>query len=70
MKIQISSLRQQFLRALVVVEKPNVDTVTANRGSICYTMKLESEADVDKYVASIKAKLMEMLEGHDVLHII
>lgn len=70
MKIQISSLRQQYLRSLVVVEKPNVDTVTANRGSICYTMKLENEADVDKYVANIKAKLMELLQGHDVLHII
>ena len=70
MKIQISNLRQQYLRALVVVEEKGVDTVTANRGSICYTMKLESEADVDKYVANIKAKLMEMLEGHDVLHII
>ena len=49
---------------------PVVDTVTANRGSICYTIKLESEADIDQYVADIKEKLMEMLDGHDVLHII
>ena len=70
MKIQISSIRQQYLKALMVEVKPNVDTVTANRSSICYTIKLESEADVDKYVADIKEKLMGMLDGHDVLHII
>ena len=70
MKIQIASIRQQYLKALVVVEKPNIDTVTANRSSICYTTKLEKEADIDRYVADIKEKLMEMLDGHDVLHII
>lgn len=70
MKIQIFSIRQQYLKALMVEEKPNVDTITANRSSICYTIKLESEADVDKYVADIKEKLMGMLDGHDVLHII
>ena len=70
MKIQISNIRQQYLKALVVVEKPHVDTVTANRGSICYTVKLETEADVDRYLAEIKEKLMQMLDGHDVLHII
>ncbi len=70
MKIQISNLRQQYLRALVVEVKPNIDTVTAGRGGICHTVKLESEADVDKYIAEIKEKLMELLDGHDVLHII
>ena len=28
------------------------------------------EADVDRYVADIKEKLMELLNGNDVLHII
>jgi hypothetical protein len=70
MKIQIANIRQQYIKALVVPVVPNVDTVTANRGSICYTIKLENEADVDQYVADIKEKLMEMLKGHDVLHII
>ena len=70
MKIQITNIRQQYLKALVVEDKPNIKTVTANRGSICYTAKLESEADVDKYIADIKEKLLEMLDGHDVLHII
>ncbi len=70
MKIQISSIRQQYLKALIVVNTPNVDTVTAGRSSICYTTKLESEEDIDNYLADIKSKLLEMLNGHDVLHII
>ena len=70
MRIQIANIRQQYIKALVVVPDPVVDTVTANRGSICYTIKLENEADIDQYVADIKEKLMEMLNRHDVLHII
>ena len=70
MKIQISGIRQQYLKALVVVNTPDIDTVTINRGSVCYTIKLESEADIDAYVADIKKKLIEKLDGHDVLHII
>ena len=70
MKIQIANVRQQYLKALVVVNIPHVDTVTANRSSICYTAKLESEADIDRYVEDIKETLKKKLEGHDVLHII
>ena len=70
MKIQIANIRQQYLKALVVVAAPTVDTITASRSSICYSIKLENEADVDKYVADIKKKLMGMIKGHDVLHII
>ena len=71
MKIQISTVRQQYMKALVVEEvKPGIRTATASRASICYTAKLESEADVDKYLSEIKKKLMEKLKGNDVLHII
>lgn len=70
MKIQIASIRQQYLKALFVVVQPNIDTVTMNRNSVCYTVKLENVADIDKYVADIKNRLVEMLDGHDVLHII
>lgn len=70
MKIQISTIRQHYLKALIVVNEPSIDTVTVNRGSICYTVKLENADDVEKYVAEIKTKLLEMLDGHDVLHII
>ena len=70
MMIQIANLRQQYLKALVVVEAPDTDTVTVSRGSVCCTAKLESEADVQRYVADIQKRLLEMLHGHDVLHII
>lgn len=70
MKIQIANIRQQFLKSLVEVDGPNVDSVTINRSSVCYSSKLENEADIDQYVEDIKENLMEMLNGHDVLHII
>lgn len=70
MKIQISGLRQQYLKALVAVDSPNVNTATVTRSSVCHTAKLESEADVERYVADIRKNLLEMLDGHDVLHVI
>ena len=69
MKIQIAGIRQRYMQKLVTVE-PSVDTVTMNRSTVCHTMKLQNEADIDAYVAEIKKTLMERLEGHDVLHII
>lgn len=70
MKIQIDNIRNQYMKKLVVKTEPNVDTVTASRSSISHTVKLENEEDIDKYVADIKETLVDMLEGHDVLHII
>ena len=69
MKIQIAGIRQRYMQKLVTVE-PSVDTVTMNRSTVCHTMKLQSEADIDAYLAEIKKTLMERLEGQDVLHII
>ena len=70
MKIQIANLRQKYLKALVVAVEPDIKAKTVNRIGLCTVAKLESEADVDKYVADLRAKLLEMLEGNDVLHII
>ena len=70
LKSQIFSLRQQYLKALVVAEAPNAGMVTASRSAICHTATLKSEADVDRYVAEIRKKLLEMLSGKDVLHVI
>ena len=70
MRPRIQSLMQQYLKALVVTETPNIDTVTVSRSSIGYAVKLESEADIERYAADIKEKLKELLNGHDVLHII
>lgn len=69
MKIQIANIRQRYMQKLVIADTV-VDTVTMNRSTVCHTMKLQSEADIDAYVAEIKKTLMERLNGHDVLHII
>ena len=70
MRIQIANLSQQYLKSLIKTEQPEADVVSTSRASLCHTAKLESEADIDKYVADIKAKLMSALGDHDVLHII
>jgi hypothetical protein len=70
MKIQIANLRQQYLKALMKTEQPEADVVSTSRAGLCYAAKLENEADIDQYVADIKAKLMSALGDHDVLHII
>ena len=70
MKIQIANIRQQYLQKLVVVPDPELKTVTISRSTICHTKRLENEADIDEYLAEIKEKLMDRLNGHDILHII
>lgn len=70
MKIQISGIRQQYIKALMVPSDPAEKFATVSRSSLGYSIKLKNEADIDKYVADIKDKLTEMLEGNDVLHII
>lgn len=70
MKIQIVNIRQQYLKALMVENNPQEKVATAYRSSLGYSIKLKSEEDVDQYVADIKEKLMELLHGNNVLHII
>ena len=70
MKIQIANLRQQYLKALAAADTPDIDVVTLNRASVCFSAKLESEEDIDKYLAELREKLIEKLSNHDVLHII
>ena len=70
MKIQIANIRQQYLKALMVEDEPDVNIATLSRASICFSAKLESEKDIDDYLAKLKEKLMKSLEGHDVVQII
>ena len=70
MKIQIANIRQQYLKALMVEEEPDVNIATLSRASICFSAKLESEKDIDDYLAKLKEKLMQSLDGHDVVQII
>jgi hypothetical protein len=70
MKIQIGNIRSQYLRALMVEDKPNERVVSVSRSAVCYTAKLKSEAEIDRYLAMVKEKLMEQLADYDALHII
>ena len=70
MIIQLSNLRQQYLRALMVEKTPQSKTVTVGRGTLCYTGTLKNENDIDEYLAEVKTKLMNILEGNDAVHII
>ena len=70
MKIQITALHRQYLQLLMPPIEPGVDAVSVNRAGLCHAAKLESEADIDTYLAEIKARLMSTLGNHDVLHII
>ena len=70
MKIQIGSIRQQYLQKLAVDAEPDLDTVTVSSSNVCHTVKLKNEADIDEYLAEVKRTLMDKLNGHDVLHII
>ena len=70
MKIQIANIRQQYLKALMVENEPDVNIATLSRASICFSAKLGSEKDIDDYLAKLKEKLMQSLDGHDVVQII
>jgi hypothetical protein len=70
MKIQTQNIKMHHMKILTVPADPKADTVTAVRTGLCYAAKLKTEEDIDAYVAALKEKLMGMLDGHDVLHII
>ena len=61
MKIQIANIRSQYLRALMIEDKPDVKVANLSRSVVCYTAKLENENDVDEYLARVKEKLMELI---------
>ena len=70
MKVRLTGVRQQYLKALVVVEEPQVKSVTVSRGSLGYVATLKTGDDVNEYVEEIRKRLTDMLDGNDVLHII
>ncbi len=70
MKIQISGIRNRYIKALMAPSKPTEKVVLVPRNSLGYSTKLKNEKEIDEYVAEIKQSLMEQLAGNDVLHII
>lgn len=70
MKVRLTGVRQQYLKALVVVEEPQVKSATVSRGSLGYVATLKTGDDVNEYVEEIRKRLTGLLDGNDVLHII
>ena len=54
MKIQIANIRTQYLQRLVKATEPDIDTVTMSRSTVCTTVKLKSEEDIDIYLQKKK----------------
>ncbi len=55
---------------LATAEVPVAGTVTVNRAGVCFVARIESEKDIDNYLAEVREKLIEKLSGHDVTHLI
>lgn len=70
MKIQISNIRHNYMSRLVAAESKGTNVCTVERVSICRTKRLATPADVDQYVSDIRERLLQMLDGHDEVHVI
>ncbi len=67
---QIQALRQRYTRALLVESEPSSNAVTMSRAAVCHVDSLHDEAEVDRYLATVRETLLARLAGHDVLHIV
>ena len=72
MKSRITGIRQHYLQKLLEVGRidPRLKIKTVTRGNLFMSQKLSSEADIEAYTEELKAKLIEMLNGNDAIHII
>lgn len=72
MRSRIVGNRQRYLQKLLEAGRvdPRQKIKTVTRGSLFTSQKLESAADVEEYTEELKAKLLEMLENNDAIHII
>ncbi len=70
MRIRISNVRTRYLHALMVEEGTSRRCASLSRSALCHTATLESEEDVDAYLARVKEKLMNALSENGSLHVI
>ena len=72
MRSRIDGIRKRYLQKLLEAGpvEPDKKILTVSRGSLFTSQKLESAADIEEYTDELKAKLIEMLKGHDAIHII
>ena len=72
MRSRIDGIRKKYLQKLLtvgpVIKKQDILTVT--RGSLFTSQELENAKDIEEYTEELKAKLAELLKGHDAIHII
>ena len=73
MKPQIENIRSRYIGKIMAttnINEPQKDAVTLKRSELCSYATLSSESDIDSYLAELKSKLMNRLEGHDAVNII
>ena len=74
MYVQINNTKTQYLAqmaaAKVQTAGPQKKVASINRSTVCTSVTLESESDIDDYLAEIKQKLMQSLNDNDVVNII
>lgn len=70
LRTRLEEVKRYYLQLLIGGEVTGVDIMTVSRTDICHTAALKDEADAEKYLAEVKKRLLDMLEGHDILHIV
>lgn len=71
MKVQIGTIRQQYMRRIVEMNNtPDVKAVQMNRSTIGQVATIKNNDDIEKYLDQIRKKLQEKLSDNDVIQII
>ncbi len=71
MRPGIQTQKQSYIKMLMTKDTAkNVNYNETTRSTVLPIANLKSEADIDAYIAKLKQKLMDELDGYDELHII
>jgi len=72
MKIQIGTIRQQYMKQLIVPADScgSTKVATVNRNIIGHVATIKNEDDIEKYLEQVRKTLREKLSDNDVLQII
>lgn len=70
MKIQIGTIRQQYMKQLVAPPDPEKKTVIMNRNIIGHVATIKNDDDIEKYLEHIRKTLKDKLSDNDMIQII
>ena len=70
MKIQIGTIRQQYMKQLISPADDTKKITTINRNLIAHVATIKDEDDIEKYLDVIRKQLKEKLGDNDILQII